>query len=164
MGLLPWLCGRLAAFPEKLSRSAPEHSLNSKCATAASPGRWLQLGPMRHLIALLTITLSIQCNIKRTQDLLGSWREVYPKYPYATNYDSLVFASPNLLKTYTITNSYVTDSSLATFTLTKDGYLITKWTWGVESASGKSWIVKLTTDSLVIEPGNHSLIRYKRAK
>ena|ERR1051326_3831001 len=127
-------------------------------------GRWLQLVLMKPLIALILIGASVQCNTKRTQDLLGSWREVYPKYPNATNYDSLVFLSPDSLKTYTITNNYVTDTSLESFALTADRYLISKWTTGIESVSTKRRIVKLTTDSLVIERGNGTLIRYKRVR
>jgi hypothetical protein len=44
MGLLPWLCGATLRLIKKLRPSAREHLLNSTCATAASPGRWLQYG------------------------------------------------------------------------------------------------------------------------
>jgi hypothetical protein len=127
-------------------------------------GRWRQLELMKFLILILLVGFSFQCNTEKTQDLLGSWKEVYPKYPNATNYDSLVFVSPDSLKRYTVSNTYVSDTSLETFTLT-DGYLISKWTTGLESVSIKHRIVKLTTDSLLIERlGNHSLIRYKRVR
>jgi hypothetical protein len=120
---------------------------------------------MKHLIPLLLIGLSIQCRTKNKQDLLGSWREVYPKYQNATNYDSLVFTSSDSLKTYTITNSYVTDTLLETFTLTKDGYLKSTYrTQFDEGFTAQHRIVKLTADSLIFERGNGTLIRYKRTK
>ena len=83
MGLLPWLCGATRRSPKKkLTPLRPEHSLNSMCATAASPGRYRQ--PLKHFqtirdigrINLLAVS-SASINLSSRYIILVAFSSIY---------------------------------------------------------------------------------------